>query len=112
MKKIDLETLKTIATSTPLKPSLDNEEPFAKVHKFITIFKIKEGKNKVNAALIYKAYQDWSEAPVAKITFYKEFSKIFLSKRTNSKAYYELNYKPGGLVKKSQELVDQRNALE
>ena len=112
MKKIDLETLKSIATSEPLKPALENEEPFAKVNKFITMFKIKDGKNKVAAALIYKVYADWAETPVAKITFYKEFSKMFLSKSQNDKSYYLLNYKPGGLVKKGQELVDQRNAID
>lgn len=108
MKKFDLETLKTIATSEPLKPALDNDEPFAKVNKFITLFNIKEGKNAVNASLIYKVYADWSEMPLKKLTFYKEFSKMFLSKSRNDKSYYELNYKPGGLVKKGQELVDLR----
>ncbi len=112
MKKIDLEALKTIALSEKLKPSLDTEEPFGKVNKFITLFKIKDGKNLVRAALIYKVYADWSEHPIAKISFYKEFSNMFVSKTINDKTFYLLNYKPGGLVKKGQELTDLRNSVE
>lgn len=108
MKKLDLESLKKIATSEPLKPSLDNDTVFSKTSKFVTLLKIKDGKNKVNASLIYKVYADWSETPIAKMAFYKEFSKLFESDTRNHKVYYLLNYKPGGLVKKGKELKDLR----
>lgn len=112
MKKQDLEALKTLAVSTPLKPALDDDTNYSKIKKFIMIFNIKEGKNKVNVTLLYKVYADWAEKPMAKRPFYTEFAKFHLSKVKHQKTYYELNIKPGGLVKKGQELTDLRNNIE
>lgn len=108
MKKADLESLKKIATSEPLTAVVDDGDNFSKVNKFIRLFKIEEGKNKVMVGLIYKVYKDWTETPLSKKSFCNEFSKIFLSQVKNNRTYYELNYKPGMLVKKGQALVDLR----
>jgi hypothetical protein len=103
-----LEELKKLALSKPLVPALDDKTYFDKVNKFVTLFNITEGKNKITAGLLYKVFNDWTEQPVKKLTFHKEFGKLFPSDKVNNRTIYRLNYKPGALIKKGKELVDNR----
>lgn len=112
MKKKTLEELKKLAVSAPLTPALSEDTNFDKVNKFISVFNIEQGKHKITASLLYKVYKDWSPNPIRRIAFHKEFGKLFPSEFINKRTVYKLNYKPGALVKKGQQLVDLRNSIE
>lgn len=112
INKKDLSKLIDIAKSSRVTEiDLEEDDNFSKVQKFILCFKIKEGKNKIMASLIYKIYSDWATNSVGKPQFFHEFAKLFMPMH-GKKVYYLLNYKPGGLVKKGVELIDKRDNVE
>lgn len=72
--------------------------------RFVLAFEIKDGKNKVQPGLLYDAYYKWTNKPVGKMTFFRQFAKLFVKKKESTNNFYLLNIKPMDLVNKAEEL--------
>lgn len=65
--------------------------------KFVYEFKIKPGKTKIEAQLIYYHYRlwkGWENKPTPKARFFRDFKKYFQADRDKNGIFYMLNERP------------------
>lgn len=89
MSQLTLEQLIEIA-----KANLGNTDialDLDEVAKFIILFKLKEGKNKVSGQIVFEAYQSWCIRPMKKLAFLRQFAKHFEPVKSSGLKYYFLN---------------------
>jgi hypothetical protein len=111
--KKEIQDLLKLVSGKEIAPVEEtSEEKFSLINDFIICFKIKEGKHRLNTALIYDVYKGWAQNPMTLQAFGRELVKFFTRYKGTYNNYYKLNYTPNKLIKKGIELKDQRDKAE
>ena len=97
--KLSRKDLEQLANSQAelLRTTPKNNEAYTDVIQFAMNLKLKVGKHKVKSAMVYRSYKAWSEEPLDKAEFLKQFDEIFFPEAD----YYLLNLRPLELLNKA-----------
>lgn len=94
-----------------LKLALTNGTPIQKtkfsgndVLRFIDTLNIKEGKREVKIQFIYKAYKEWSYAPITLKDFKLKFREVFRQNNSDNDIWFNINLRPLELYNKVEKM--------